>query len=94
LKKLILKELKNLKIEKENLKEMVNKLKEEYISKEIPFQSGGDYEIRNKFLGGKRDLNLKYINFNSSCSNFYIFYFILIFYLFIFYFLLFTLFQI
>jgi hypothetical protein len=55
-------------------------LKEEYISKGIHVLLDGDYEIRNGLLGGKWDLNLKYINFNSLYSNLYIFYFILMFY--------------
>jgi chromosome segregation ATPase len=55
------KELKNWKIEKENLEEMMNKLKEDYISKGIPVPSEGEYEIRNGLLGIKRDLNLKLI---------------------------------
>jgi hypothetical protein len=76
------KELKNYKIEKKILEEMVKKLKEKYISNGIPVPSDGDYEISNGLLGGKRDLNLKYINFNSLYSNFYIFYFILIFFFF------------
>jgi predicted RNase H-like nuclease (RuvC/YqgF family) len=55
------KELKNWKIEKENLEETMNKLKEEYISNGIPVPSEGEYEIGNGLLGVKRDLNLKLI---------------------------------
>jgi hypothetical protein len=65
---------------------MVNKLKEEYISKGIPVPSDEEYQNRNGLVGGKRDFNLKRINFNSLCSNLYIFYFIFIL---IFYFILF-----